>query len=128
MANALCEDIECYRFTPVGVASLIATVLAKTQNLHATFQQLAMFIVAAMLGLVLFMFVIIPLAYFILIRSSPCTFFFNLLRPLMITFATASSYVVRPRCSHHRTYRSVSPFFFFRLSFLMTCLCHFYPV
>jgi len=73
------------------VASLIATVLAKTANLHNTFRHLGMFIVASMIGLILLMYVIIPLFYFILVRKRPFTFFCNLLRPLMITFATASS-------------------------------------
>ena len=42
------------RFTPVGVASLIATVLAQTIALEDTFKCLGMFILASMLGLVIF--------------------------------------------------------------------------
>ena len=82
-----------FRFTPIGVASLIATVLAKTDDLQGTFARLGMFILAAILGLVILMFVVIPLIFFIIIRRNPIPFFANLIRPFMITFATASSWV-----------------------------------
>ncbi|KAL4225725.1 hypothetical protein ACF0H5_016414 [Mactra antiquata] len=83
-------------FTPVGVASLIAKVLAKTTDLEETFRHLGMFILASMLGLCIFMFVVVPIMYAVIVRRKPFKFFMNMIRPLMITFATASSAIAIP--------------------------------
>lgn len=83
-------------FTPIGVASLIATVLAKTTDLESTFKRLGLFIVASMVGLLFLMYILIPVTYAVVIRRKPFRFFLNLVRPLMITFATASSAIAIP--------------------------------
>lgn len=93
-------------FTPIGVASLIATVLAKTGDLEGTFERLGMFILASMLGLAIFMFFVVPLTFFIIIRRNPLIFFANLIRPFMITFATASSAIAIPDTLYFMEYKN----------------------
>ena len=80
-----------FRFTPIGVASLIAHAVAKETNIEETFRSLGMFVMAYVVGIVLLLVVAIPLAYFIVVRKNPFVFLYHLLRPFVTAFATASS-------------------------------------
>ena len=80
-----------FRFTPVGVASLIAHAVAKEKDMENTFRSLGMFVMAYVIGIVVLLVVAIPLAYFIVVRKNPFMFLYHLLRPFVTAFATASS-------------------------------------
>ncbi|KAL5008700.1 hypothetical protein ScPMuIL_014281 [Solemya velum] len=83
-------------FTPIGVASLIAKVIAKTDNLEETFRKLGLYILTTTIGLVVVVFVIIVLVYVIATRKNPLKFLFSTTRSVLITFATTSTAVAMP--------------------------------
>lgn len=79
------------RFTPVGVASLLARTIASSADTSAEFRHLGMFIATALLGFALWSLAVVPLVYFIIYRTNPFRFLFTLVEPVLITFATSST-------------------------------------
>lgn len=79
------------RSTPVGVASLIAKVIASTENIHEDFRKLGMFVLTVMIGLFIFALVLVPLVYYFIKKSNPFRFLATLIEPMLISFAAAST-------------------------------------
>lgn len=83
-----------YRSTPVGVLSLIAKTIAGSQNLEDDLRKLGVYFGTVMTGLLLCGFLIQPITYFLVSRKNPFAFWFSILQPTMIVFATSSTYVL----------------------------------
>ena len=80
-----------FRFTPIGVASLIGKTIGGTKNLEDDFSRLGLYIATQMIGYLLFMIVAVPLTYFILMRMNPFKFLFTVIHAFIIVFATSST-------------------------------------
>ena len=80
-----------FRFTPVGVASLIASSVAKASNLESTFVSLAMFVLVITLVVLFIIMILVPGLFFIVIRKNPFVFLYTAIRPMMSGFAPPSS-------------------------------------
>ncbi|ESO97439.1 hypothetical protein LOTGIDRAFT_187793 [Lottia gigantea] len=82
--------------TPVGVASLIAVALIKSGGLVDTFKSMGMFTLTIASAIAVYQLLIVPLYYFIIMRTNPYKFLISMSRPWMVSFATASSAVAIP--------------------------------
>ncbi|XP_052066154.1 excitatory amino acid transporter 1-like isoform X2 [Mytilus californianus] len=78
-------------FTPIGVASLIGKTIGGTKNLEDDFNRLGLYIATQMIGYVLFMIVVVPITYFILMKMNPFKFLFTVIHAFVIVFATSMS-------------------------------------
>lgn len=83
-------------FTPVGVASLIASSVAKASNLESTFVSLAMFVLVITLVVLFIILILVPGLFFIVIRKNPFVFLYTAIRPMMSGFAPPSSAIAIP--------------------------------
>ncbi|XP_035824745.1 excitatory amino acid transporter 2 [Aplysia californica] len=83
-------------FTPVGVASLIATAFLQTSDLDSAVRSLGMFSLTVLAGLAIHQIVLVPIVYFVLVRENPYRFLLSLGRPWLVSFAAASSAVAIP--------------------------------
>lgn len=82
--------------TPVGVLSLIAKTIAGSQNLEDDLRKLGVYFGTVMTGLLLCGFLIQPITYFLVSRKNPFAFWFSILQPTMIVFATSSTAIAIP--------------------------------
>ena len=64
--------------TPVGVCFLIAGQILATKDLSSELAKLGMYFLTVMIGLVVHGFIVLPIIYFAVTRSSPFTFIFNM--------------------------------------------------
>ncbi|CAC5409720.1 unnamed protein product [Mytilus coruscus] len=76
-------------FTPIGVASLIGKTIGGTKNLEDDFSRLGLYIATQMIGYFLFMIVVVPITYFILMKMNPFKFLFTVIHAFVIVFATS---------------------------------------
>ncbi|XP_052065699.1 excitatory amino acid transporter 1-like [Mytilus californianus] len=76
-------------FTPIGVASLIGKTIGGTKNLEDDFNRLGLYIATQMIGYLLFMIVVVPITYFILMKMNPFKFLFTVIHAFVIVFATS---------------------------------------
>ncbi|HET6347782.1 MAG TPA: dicarboxylate/amino acid:cation symporter [Candidatus Krumholzibacteria bacterium] len=82
------------RLAPLGVFGLITTMVATTG--FATFKVLGLYMATVAAGLMIHMFVILPLLLILLGRINPRIHFRNMLEPLAVAFSTASSGATLP--------------------------------
>ncbi|XP_078334175.1 excitatory amino acid transporter 1-like [Crassostrea virginica] len=82
--------------TPVGVLSLIAKTIAGSQDLEEDLKKLGVYFGTVMTGLLICGFVIQPIIYYIFSRKNPFAFWFSILQPTMIVFATSSTAIAIP--------------------------------
>ena len=69
--------------TPVGVCFLIAGQILATKDLSSELAKLGMYFLTVMIGLVVHGFIVLPIIYFAVTRSSPFTFIFNMGRYML---------------------------------------------
>jgi Na+/H+-dicarboxylate symporter len=72
---------------------LVTENIVKIENLTETAQQLAMYVVTVICGLMIHSLLTLPLLYFIVTRGSPFNFMTGLLQALATAFGTASRLV-----------------------------------
>ncbi|XP_067654532.1 excitatory amino acid transporter-like [Haliotis asinina] len=97
-------------YTPVGVASLIASSVAKAKDIDTTFESLGMFVLTVTVGMVIHQVILLPLGYFALTRRNPLKFLFSASRVWMTAFGPPSTAVSIPeqlRCLEEKN--SISP-------------------
>ncbi|ESP04139.1 hypothetical protein LOTGIDRAFT_136803 [Lottia gigantea] len=82
--------------TPIGVASLIAESVLKTERLEETFSSLGYFVLTIVVGLFIHFFIFIPALYFIIMRKNPVNFIIVAMRPVLTGFAPPSSAIAMP--------------------------------
>lgn len=75
----------------MGVISLIAVSIASVENVADVFSQLGLFIAAVTVGISFQQIILMPSIFFVFTRNNPYKFFYTILRPWMIAFATTST-------------------------------------
>ena len=80
-----------FRFTPVGVASLLARTIASSKDTSGEFKQLGMYLVTVILGLLIWSLIVVPVVYFVIRRCNPFRFLLTLMEAVLIVFATSST-------------------------------------
>lgn len=79
-----------FRYSPVGIASLIAGKIAAIGDLEVVARQLGMYMVTVMVGLVIHGGLILPAIFFITTRKSPFTFYSGIFQAWITALGTAS--------------------------------------
>jgi Na+/H+-dicarboxylate symporter len=82
------------RLAPLGVFGLIASMVGSTG--FSTFKALGLYMLTIAVGLVIHMFVILPLLLILLGRIDPRVHFRNVLEPLAVAFSSSSSGATLP--------------------------------
>lgn len=80
------------RYSPVGIASLIAGKIAAIGDLEVVARQLGMYMVTVIVGLVIHGGLILPAIFFGITRKSPFTFYSGIFQAWITALGTASRY------------------------------------
>ncbi|KAF7638180.1 Amino acid transporter [Meloidogyne graminicola] len=83
----------CY---PIGILSLVCKNIVDIDDLTATAQALAMYVVTVICGLMIHSLLTLPLLYYIITRQSPFDFMTGMLQAIATAFGTASSGATLP--------------------------------
>ncbi|KAL5013714.1 hypothetical protein ScPMuIL_007984 [Solemya velum] len=83
-------------FTPIGACSLIAASVAKVEELENAFASLGMLVLSHTVGILIINLILVPVAYFIVVRELPFRFMYNAIRPVMTAFAPPSTPIAIP--------------------------------
>ena len=84
-----------YRFSPIGILSLIAGKLAAMEDIEDNLQSLGMYMITVMVGLFIHAFITLPIIYIVIVRKSPVRFFFGMGGALLTAFGTSSRFDIR---------------------------------
>ncbi|KAA8585476.1 hypothetical protein FQN60_004170 [Etheostoma spectabile] len=79
------------RYSPIGIASLIAGKIAAIGDLEVVARQLGMYMVTVIVGLVIHGGLILPAIFFAITRKSPFTFYSGIFQAWITALGTASS-------------------------------------
>ncbi|KXZ54628.1 hypothetical protein GPECTOR_4g693 [Gonium pectorale] len=82
--------------SPVGIASLITTSICRACNLAATLAALGLFVLAVLLGLALWGFIILPAIYYVTTRRNPGQVYRGFSQAMATAFGTDSSNATLP--------------------------------
>lgn len=77
--------------TPIGISSVIAGKILSINNLAPVMMQLMWFIITVAIGVFFYQWVVMQLIYFIIVRKNPFKFYYGLIHPMLMAFATAST-------------------------------------
>uniref|UniRef100_A0A3B3QCX4 Amino acid transporter n=1 Tax=Paramormyrops kingsleyae TaxID=1676925 RepID=A0A3B3QCX4_9TELE len=78
-------------YSPVGIASLICGKIAAIEDLEVVGQQLGMYMVTVMVGLMVHGGIILPLIFFAVTRMNPFAFYSGIFQAWITALGTASS-------------------------------------
>ncbi|KAF5895114.1 excitatory amino acid transporter 2-like, partial [Clarias magur] len=78
-------------YSPVGIASLICGKIAAIGDLEAVAQQLGMYMVTVIVGLIIHGGIILPIIFFSVTRKNPFTFYSGIFQAWITALGTASS-------------------------------------
>ncbi|KAI5619712.1 solute carrier family 1 (glutamate transporter), member 9 [Silurus asotus] len=78
-------------YSPVGIASLICGKIAAIGDLEAMAQQLGMYMVTVIVGLIIHGGIILPMIYFSVTRKNPFIFYSGIFQAWITALGTASS-------------------------------------
>ncbi|KAF4093128.1 hypothetical protein AMELA_G00029360 [Ameiurus melas] len=78
-------------YSPIGIASLICGKIAAIGDLEAMAQQLGMYMVTVIVGLIIHGGIILPLIFFCVTRKNPFTFYSGIFQAWITALGTASS-------------------------------------
>ena len=81
------------RYSPVGIASIIAGKLLEVEDFAALIQQIGLYMVTVLLGLLIHGCILLPLLYLVLTRSNPLKLLRAIAQALLTAFGTSSRYV-----------------------------------
>lgn len=81
------------RYSPVGIASIIAGKLLEVEDFSALIQQIGLYMVTVLLGLLIHGCILLPLLYTVLTRSNPLKLLRAIVQALLTAFGTSSRYV-----------------------------------
>ncbi|EFJ47360.1 hypothetical protein VOLCADRAFT_61486, partial [Volvox carteri f. nagariensis] len=82
--------------SPIGIASLITTSICRACNLAATLVALGLFILAVLLGLLLWGFIVLPIIYYVTTRRNPGQVYRGFSQAMVTAFGTDSSNATLP--------------------------------
>ncbi|GAA6109171.1 solute carrier family 1 member 9 isoform X1, partial [Tachysurus ichikawai] len=89
-------------YSPFGIASLICGKIAAIGDLEAVAQQLGMYMVTVIVGLIIHGGIILPVIFFSVTRKNPFTFYSGIFQAWITALGTASSVgweiTLRRRC------------------------------
>ena len=80
------------RFSPIGIAFLLAGKIVGMADPEQAFLQLAWYMMTVLLGLAIHGFIILPLIYVIFARKNPFKHLFHMTQALLTALGTASRY------------------------------------
>uniref|UniRef100_UPI00358F52A7 excitatory amino acid transporter 2-like n=1 Tax=Myxine glutinosa TaxID=7769 RepID=UPI00358F52A7 len=78
-------------YSPLGIASLICGKIAGIDNLEVVAQQLGLYMVTVIIGLIIHGAIFLPLLYFAFTRKNPYVFFLGMFQAWVTALGTASS-------------------------------------
>ncbi|XP_048376937.2 excitatory amino acid transporter 2-like isoform X2 [Stegostoma tigrinum] len=78
-------------YSPLGIASLICGKIAAIKDLEVVAQQLGMYMVTVMVGLVIHGALILPAIYLLITKKNPLTFYGGIFQAWITALGTASS-------------------------------------
>ena len=81
-----------FRFSPIGICSLIAAQIASMDNILKSFQLLGMYTLTVICELGIHLLVVFPLIYFIVMRANPFRFMARMSGAIFTMIGTASRY------------------------------------
>uniref|UniRef100_A0A1B6LEI8 Amino acid transporter n=2 Tax=Graphocephala atropunctata TaxID=36148 RepID=A0A1B6LEI8_9HEMI len=83
-------------YSPFGIMCLIAGKIMGIANLASTAQQLGMYMVTVIVGLMIHAIITLPTIYFVITRKNPAVFFRGMLQAWVTALGTASSAATLP--------------------------------
>lgn len=78
------------RYSPIGIASLIAGKIAGIGDLEVVARQLGMYMITVIVGLIIHGGIILPLIFFAITRKNPFTFYSGIFQAWITALGTAS--------------------------------------
>ncbi|KAI2808631.1 hypothetical protein RDWZM_005873 [Blomia tropicalis] len=88
--------IICMWYSPIGIASLIIAKILAIKDMYTVAQQLGLYMLTVISGLIIHAVVTLPGIYFIVTRKNPLTFFKGMLQAWVTALGTASSAATLP--------------------------------
>jgi solute carrier family 1 (high affinity glutamate transporter) protein 2 len=86
----------CMWYSPVGIASLIIQKILDIKDMYSVAQQLGLYMLTVITGLVIHAVITLPLIYWSVTRKNPLTFFRGMLQAWVTALGTASSAATLP--------------------------------
>ncbi|KAJ9593253.1 hypothetical protein L9F63_015199, partial [Diploptera punctata] len=83
-------------YSPFGILCLIAGKIMSIENLVATAQQLGLYMITVIIGLLIHALITLPSIYFFFTRKNPAVFFQGMLQAWVTALGTASSAATLP--------------------------------
>lgn len=104
----------CMWYSPIGIASLIVAKILAIQDMYTVAQQLGLYMLTVITGLLIHAIITLPGIYFIVTRKNPLSFFKGMLQAWVTALGTASSAATLPvtfRCLEENNHidKRVSP-------------------
>ena len=78
------------RYSPIGIAFLLAGRIVGMENPEQAFLQLAWYMMTVLVGLAIHGFVVLPIIYLIFARKNPLKHLFHMTQALLTALGTAS--------------------------------------
>jgi solute carrier family 1 (high affinity glutamate transporter) protein 2 len=88
--------IICMWYSPIGIASLIIAKILAIKDMYTVAQQLGLYMLTVITGLIIHAVITLPLIYFVVTRKNPLTFFRGMLQAWVTALGTASSAATLP--------------------------------
>ena len=86
----------CMWYSPVGICSLIVAKILAIGDMYTVAQQLGLYMLTVIAGLLIHACLTLPLIYFAVTRKNPLTFFRGMLQAWVTALGTASSAATLP--------------------------------
>lgn len=86
----------CMWYSPIGIASLIVAKILAIEDMYTMAQQLGLYMLTVITGLLIHAIITLPGIYFIVTRKNPLTFFRGMLQAWVTALGTASSAATLP--------------------------------
>ena len=83
-------DIHSFRYSPIGIMSLIASKFAEMNNIAGTFSSLGLFMVTVITGILIHGLIVLPTLFFVITRQNPFKFMKGVTEAMMTAFGTDS--------------------------------------
>ncbi|XP_069696625.1 excitatory amino acid transporter-like isoform X1 [Periplaneta americana] len=83
-------------YSPFGILCLVAGKIMSIENLAATAQQLGLYMITVILGLLVHALITLPAIFYLFTRKNPAVFFRGILQAWIMGLATASSAATLP--------------------------------
>ncbi|KAK3103031.1 hypothetical protein FSP39_015900 [Pinctada imbricata] len=125
--DRICHRIQCQRklqpkhyhvdrFTPFGVASLVASSIAQVTDVEDIFRRIGLFVVAHVLAILTQDIIQHPLVFFVIKRNNPFIFLLRCVKPWMTGIPPPSTAMAMPLMittleGHHNVDKRVTRFF-----------------